>query len=86
MSKLLSNGSQVIYSSSYLWGASGNTVASAVEIENGCGLYYTAAQKPKATGGTPGNDIKLAGAAAVAWATIPAVATAPNNAACLEKA
>lgn len=60
------------------WGAAGNTSTNALQVFNGCGLSYVTL--PTATGGTPGQDVVLAGAAAIAWGALPAMAAAPNNA------
>lgn len=65
-------------SSSRFWGAAGNTVTNALVVRNGCGATYVTL--PTSTGAIPGQDVVLAGAAAVAWAAIPAIAAAPNNA------
>lgn len=80
-----SNGSQVIMSTSYFWGSGSNGTAVALEVENGCGFYYSSATKPKAVGATPGSDVKLAGGTPIGWSSVPAVALSPNNAAILEK-
>jgi hypothetical protein len=64
--------------SNTLWGAAGNTVTNAVIIRNGCGMSY--ATKPTATGAIPGNDVVLAGGAAIAWEAVPALAVSPDNA------
>ena len=67
-------------SSCYLWGAAGNLTTNAVRVTNGSGVYYVTGFLPKATGIVPGNDVVLSGAAAIAWAAVPAVAAPPNNA------
>jgi hypothetical protein len=60
------------------WGAAGNTATNALQVFNGSGFSYVTL--PTATGAVPGNDVVLAGGAAIAWAALPAVAVAPNNA------
>jgi len=65
-------------SGAIFYGAAGNTVTNALRVRNGCGVMYVT--KPTATGATPGLDVVLAGAAAIDWATAPAVAAPPNNA------
>lgn len=77
----VNDGSMVIMSlaNSLFWGAAGNTSTVALRVFNGCGFEYVT--RPTATGAAPGvNDVTLANAAAVAWAAIPAIAAAPNNA------
>lgn len=63
---------------SRLWGAAGNTVTTALKVQNGCGLVFVT--KPTMTGAVAGNDVVLAGAAAIAWGAVPAIAAAPDNA------
>jgi hypothetical protein len=76
----LSNASQwtMITASSLFWGAAGNTSTNAIDVENGSGMSYVT--KPTATGVAPGADVVLAGGAAIAWAAVPAIAVAPDNA------
>lgn len=59
-------------------GATGNTTTNALRVRNGCGVSYVT--KPSATGNVPGEDVVLASAVAIAWATVPAMATPPDNA------
>lgn len=71
-------------SSSRVWGSAGNTVTQAWAIANGCAAQYTV--KPTAFGVTPGNDVKLADEAVIAYGAIPAkAATATNNAYFLQR-
>lgn len=58
-------------------GATGNTTTDALIVRNGCGLSYVT--KPKANGVAAGTDVVISGAAAIAWAGVPALAAAPNN-------
>jgi len=67
-------------SSSFLWGNSGNAPTNVIKVYNGSGVSYNAAAVPVAEGGTVGANVVLAGAAAIAWGSLPAMATAPNNA------
>lgn len=60
------------------WGAAGNTGTNALTVFNGCQMSYVTL--PTATANTPGSDVILAGAAAAAWAAMPAIAVAPDNA------
>jgi hypothetical protein len=60
------------------WGALGNTVTNALNVENGCSMQYVT--KPTMTGNIPGNDVVLASLAAIAWAAVPAIAAAPDTA------
>lgn len=80
----VSNSAFWFQNSSYLWG-SGSTTTVPVQVTNSSGLLYTAGFKPKITAATPTSDIQLAGAAAIAWAAVPAAGVAPDNAICIEK-
>lgn len=63
---------------SLFWGAAGNTSTNALAVKNGSGVSYVT--KPTATALTPGSDVVLAGAGAIAWAGVPALAASPDNA------
>lgn len=67
-----SSGTAVFY------GAAGNTTTNALRCRNGTGFVYVTL--PTATGATPGADVVLGTAAAVAWATLPSSGVPPNNA------
>lgn len=60
------------------WGTAGNTSTNALRVRNGCGFSYVT--KPTAMGVAPGADVVLASGAAIAWAAVPAIAAAPDNA------
>lgn len=75
----IEDGAQLVLSNAAanFMGATGNTITQACTVRNGC--QGSAVTLPKATGATPGADLVLAGAAAIAWAF--AVAAPPNTAA-----
>lgn len=60
------------------WGAAGNTTTTALNVQSSCGVVYVTL--PTATGVAPLTDVILSGAAAIAWALIPAAAAPPANA------
>ena len=66
--------------SSFIWGNSGNVPTNVIKIFNGSGISYNGAAVPVAEGGTAGANVVLAGEAAIPWASLPAIATSPNNA------
>ena len=67
-----SSGTAVFY------GTAGNTTTNAMRVRNGTGFVYVTL--PTALGATPGADVIFGTDAAVAWATLPATGTAPDNA------
>lgn len=64
--------------SAVLCGNSGNTTTAVVRIYNGSGVTYVTV--PVGSAAVPGNDLVLSNGAPQAWATLPAIAAAPNNA------
>jgi hypothetical protein len=69
-------------SASVRWWGSGNTaMAKPLKVDNGSQFMYVT--KPAITGTTPGSDIELAGDAMIAWAAVPAKATAAYDNACV---
>jgi len=61
-----------------LWGNAGNTIANSIKIANGAGVTYVTL--PVSTSNVAGEDVVLAAAAAIAWASLPALSVSPNNA------
>lgn len=61
------------------WGATGNTVTNAAQVVNGSFANYTTL--PTATGNTPGVNDVVIGGVGMAWAALPFVNAAPDNAA-----
>lgn len=60
------------------WGATGNTTTNACQVVNGSMAQYTTL--PTATGATPGAADVVIGGVAMAWAALPFVNAAPDNA------
>lgn len=78
----VNNAGFMAFNSAYLWGAAGNLKTNAVWIGNSCGITFSAATPPKATGATPGVNDAVVSNVGLAWAAITAAgyaAAPPDN-------